>query len=81
MNLSRARKVLLAVQRNENRHLHVRRPANDFDVREMVQAGLLDASLSDGSQGSATVLGTLTEAGRRFLGTFPVNYRFCEARW
>ena len=77
MNVFRARKVLLAVQRH--RHLHVRRPENNSDVREMVQEGLLDADLSDGSEGSATVLGTLTDAGRSFLHTFPVKYRFCDA--
>jgi len=80
MNLFRARRVLLAVQRDENRRLRVRRPGNISDVREMVQEGLLDANLNDGSEGSATVLGTLTDAGRRFLQTFPVKYRFCVMR-
>jgi hypothetical protein len=80
MNVFRARRVLLAVQRDETRHLRVRRPENNSDVCEMVQEGLLDANLSDGSEGSATVLGTLTDAGRRFLQTFPVKYRFCDAR-
>jgi hypothetical protein len=80
MNLFRARRVLLAVQRDENRRLRVRRPGNISDVREMVQEGLLDANLNDGCEGSGTVLGTLTDAGRRFLQTFPVKYRFCAAR-
>jgi hypothetical protein len=80
MNVFRARRILLAVQRDENRHLRVRRPGNISDVREMVQEGLLDANLNDGSEGFATVLGTLTDAGRRFLQTFPVKYRFCAAR-
>lgn len=81
MNVFRARRVLLAVQRHKNRHLSVRRPENNADVREMVQDGLLDANLSDGSDGSPTVLGTLTEAGRKFLQAFPLHYRFCGARW
>jgi hypothetical protein len=80
MNLFRAQKALLAIQRQESRHLRVRRAANDADVRELVQAGLLDAALSDGSAGSATVLMRLTDAGRRFLQIFPARYRFCEAR-
>jgi hypothetical protein len=80
MNLFRARRVLLAVQRDENRHLRVRRPGNISDVREMVQEGLLAANLNDDPKGSVTVLGTLTDAGRRFLQTFPVKYRFCAAR-
>ena len=80
MNVFRARRVLLAVQRDENRHLRVRRLGNISDVREMVQEGLLDANLTDGSEGSGTVLGTLTDAGRRFLQTFPATYRFCAAR-
>ncbi|HEY2713760.1 MAG TPA: hypothetical protein VGI60_14695 [Chthoniobacterales bacterium] len=44
----------------------------------MVEAGLLNAELSDGSAQSATVLGTLTDGGRRFLQIFPANYRFCD---
>ena len=80
MNLFRAQKALLAVQRVGNRHLRVRRPQNDADVREMVQAGLVDAALSDDSHQSATVLMRLTDAGRRFLQLFPAKYRFCEAR-
>lgn len=80
MNVFRARKVLLAVQRDENRHLCVRRPENNSDVRELVQEGLLDANLSDASEGSTMVLGAVTDAGRRFLQTFPVKYRFCEVR-
>ena len=80
MNLFRAQKALRAVQRRENRQLRVRRPANAEDVREMVQAGLVDAALSDGSSESPTVLMQLTDAGRRFLQMFPSRYRFCEAR-
>ena len=80
MNLFRAQKALRAVQRREHRRLRVHRAANDADVREMVQAGLIDAALGDGSSGSATVLMTLTDAGRRFLQMFPSRYRFCEAR-
>ena len=80
MNLVRAQKALLAIQRCEHRHLCVRRPANDAEIREMVKEGLVSATLSDGSRGSATVLGTLTDAGRRFLQIFPTNYRLCDAR-
>ena len=80
MNLARARKALLAVQRCEHRHLRVRRAANDADVREMVEEGLLEAALSNDPRKSATVVGTLTDAGRRFLQLFPARYRFCEAR-
>ncbi len=79
MNLARAQKALLAVQRHENRHLRVRRAKNDADVRELVHAGLLNAELSDGASQSETVLGTLTDAGRRFLKIFPARYRFCDA--
>jgi hypothetical protein len=80
MNLARARKALLAIQRHEHRHLRVRRPANDADVREMVQEGLVSAELSDDSRESATVLGALTDAGRCFLQIFPARFRFCDAR-
>jgi hypothetical protein len=80
MNLFRARRVLLAIQRREQRHLQVRRPENKSDVSELVQEGLLDANLGDGVAGCATVPGPLTDAGRKFLLKFPARYRFCEAR-
>ena len=80
MNLARTQKALLAVQRRQNQHLRVRRPANNADVREMVEAGLLNAKLSDGSRESPTVLETLTDAGRKFLQVFPARYRLCDAR-
>lgn len=80
MNLARARKALLAVQRCERRHLRVQRPANDAHVRELVQEGLLEAAFSDDPRQSATLVGTLTDAGREFLQLFPARYRFCEAR-
>lgn len=79
MNLLRAQKALLAVQRNEARRLRVHRAENEADVREIVQAGLLNAELSDGSSQSVTVLGSLTSSGRRFLRVFPARYRFCAA--
>ena len=78
MNLARARKALLAVARREHRHLEIRRPANDADVREMVEEGLVEATLSDASRNSPTVVRRLTDAGRRFLGIFPAGYRFCR---
>jgi hypothetical protein len=80
MNLARAQKALLAIERHGQRHLRVRRAANDADVREMVQEGLLCASLSDDSSRSPIVLGSITDAGRRFLQIFPSRFRLCEQR-
>jgi hypothetical protein len=80
MNLVRAQKALLAMQRHHDRHLRVRRPVNQADVREMVREGLVSTTSSDGSPESATVLGTLTDAGLRFLQMFPARFRFCDAR-
>jgi DNA-binding MarR family transcriptional regulator len=81
MNLARTQRALLAVQRREQQeHLHVRRPRNEADVREMVEAGLLNVTFGNGSHESQTVIDTVTEAGQRFLRTFPSTYRFCEAR-
>ena len=80
MNLFRAQKALLAVQRREHRQLRVRRAENTADVREMVAAGLIDATVSDDSSEAPTVLMQLTDAGRRFLQMFPSRYRLCEAR-
>lgn len=79
MNLARAQKALRAVQRRQNRHLHVRRAVNDADVRELVAAGLLEASFADGSRGSSTILDRVTAGGDKFLKVFPAGYRFCEA--
>ncbi len=79
MNLARAQKALLAIQRCEHRQLHVRRAANEDDVREMVREGLVSATLSDSLEFD-TVLGTVTDAGRRFLQMFPARFRFCDAR-
>ena len=80
MNLFRAQKALLAVERIDKRPLRIRRPENNADIREMVEAGLVDAALSDVSTESTPVLMQLTDAGRRFLQIFPARYRFCEAR-
>jgi|KBSMisStaDraftv2_1062788.scaffolds.fasta_scaffold1589305_1 hypothetical protein len=66
------------MQRRENRPLRVHRPENDNDVREMVEEGLIIAVLSDGSEHSATVLDSVTDAGRRFLQIFPAGYRLCD---
>ena len=78
MNLARVQEALLAMQRCEDRTLQVRRPRNESDVREMAGAGLIEATLGDGTPGSVTSIEAVTEAGRKFLQTFPANYRFCE---
>ncbi len=80
MNLARTRTALLAIQRYDHRALRIWRGRNESDVREMADAGLITASMSDGSPGSLTSASAITEAGRHFLGMFPAGYRFCEAR-
>ena len=79
MNLARTRTALLAIQRYEDRALRIWRSRNEEDVREMADAGLINASLSDGSPGSFTCASAVTEAGRHFLRIFPAGYRFCDA--
>ncbi len=79
MNLARTRAALLAIQRYERRALRVWRSRNEADIREMADAGLIDASLSDGLPGSLTCTCAITEAGRHFLRIFPRGYRFCDA--
>jgi hypothetical protein len=51
---------------------------NVADVRELVQAGLIEATFGDGSAGSETAIARVTEAGHRFLRTFRAGYRFCD---
>ena len=80
MNLARTRAALLAIQRYDRRALRIWRSGNEADVREMADAGLIDALLSDGSPGSLTSASAITEAGRQFLRIFPAGYRFCDAR-
>jgi hypothetical protein len=80
MNLLRAQQVLLALKRCDERALRIQRTANEAAVREIAGAGLIEATLADGSPGSVTSTGAVTEAGRRFLHAFPLSYRFCEAR-
>jgi hypothetical protein len=79
MNLARTRTALLAIQRSEHRALRIWRNRNESDVREMVEAGLIRASVSNGSPGSLTSASAITEAGRQFLRLFPAGYRFCDA--
>jgi len=55
MNLFRTQKALLAVQRREQRQLWIHRAANEVDVREMVQEGLLTATFGGISPHSAIV--------------------------
>ena len=78
MLLVQIRKTLLAAARR-NTGLRVCRMRNVADVRELVQAGLLEATFGDGSAGSETAIGTVTEAGHQFLRTFRAGYRFCDA--
>jgi uncharacterized protein YaeQ len=79
MNLARTRTALLAIQRYEHRALRIWRSRNEADVREMAAAGLISASLGDGSPESLTSASAITEAGRQFLRIFPTGYRFCDA--
>ena len=78
MRLVRIQKTLLAAERHKHRSLCVRRQQNEADVRELVSAGLLEATFSNGSPGSVTAIRGLTEVGQRFLRTFRAGYRFCD---
>ena len=77
MLLAQIRKTLLAADRRST-SLRVRRMRNVADVRELVQAGLLEGTFGDESAGSETTIGTVTHAGHQFLRTFRVGYRFCD---
>ena len=78
MRIVQIRKTLLAASRRKGSSLHVRRAPNEADVRELVRAGLLEATFGDGASGSLTTIGTVTAAGDQFLRTFRAGYRFCE---
>ena len=78
MRIVQIQKTLLAASRRKGSSLHVRRAPNEADVRELVRAGLLEATFADGAPGSLTTIRTVTEAGYQFLRTFRIGYRFCD---
>jgi hypothetical protein len=70
MNLPYAHKLLVAANQQRHGFLRIRRRQADRQVRLMAEAGLDDATLSDGKTKSFTAINRLTDLGRAFLRAF-----------
>ena len=70
MNLSFVHKLLAAADTKRYGFLKVRGQHAEREVRLMAAAGLVQATLNDGKEGSFTAITRLTPAGDTFLRTF-----------
>ncbi len=70
MNLPYAFKLLLAANQQPHGFLKIRGRHADREVRLMAEAGLVDATLSDGKDESFTAINHLTDLGHTFLRAF-----------
>lgn len=70
MNLSYVHKLLLAADQQGHDPFPIRGRRADREVRLMIKAGLVDATLSNGKDESFTTINCLTDLGRTFLRAF-----------
>lgn len=70
MNLLYAHKLLVAASEQRHGFLRIRGRHADHQVRLMAEAGLVEATLSDGKPKSFTAINRLTDFGRTFLRAF-----------
>ena len=70
MNLDDVNAILVATTEQPHGFLKIADPKLEPEVREMVEAGLITATLNDGKTGSFTAVNSVTEAGLRFLRVF-----------
>jgi hypothetical protein len=70
MNLALVYKLLLATTQQRHGFLKLADPWADDDVQQMVQAGLVKATLNDGKTGGFTSINEVTVAGHAFLRIF-----------
>jgi hypothetical protein len=68
MNLPRVYQLLLALPRHGI--LKITDVTAENDVREMANAGLVEATLNDGKEGAFTTINSVTVAGQAFLLSF-----------
>jgi hypothetical protein len=67
MNLARTYQLLIAIGKQRHGFLEITDPEVKNDVREMARAGLVEATLNDGKEGSCTASYSMTAAGQAFL--------------
>jgi hypothetical protein len=70
MNLNYVRKLLIAADEQRHGFLQIRNRRADHEVRLMAEAGLIDATLSDGQDESFTAVNRVTDLGHAFLRAF-----------
>ena len=70
MNLDTVHAILSATNSQPYGFLKIVDPRLDPEVRQMMEAGLISATLSDGKPDSYTVIKSVTESGLRFLRVF-----------
>jgi hypothetical protein len=70
MNLDLAHAILIATTRQPYGFLKIVNPTLVPEVREMAEAGLIKATISDGKPGSFTAVNSVTEDGLKFLRVF-----------
>jgi hypothetical protein len=70
MNLLYAHKLLVAASARPHGFLRIHGRHADHQVRLMAEAGLVEATLSDGKTKSFTSINRLTDFGRTFLRAF-----------
>jgi hypothetical protein len=70
MNLRFTYQLLTAADEQRHGFIKLRGIQADHEVRLMAQAGLVEATLDDGKEGSFTSINRVTETGQTFLRTF-----------
>jgi hypothetical protein len=70
MNLEDVHAILVATNEQPHGFLKIANPKLEPTVREMAEAGLITATLSDGKAGSFTAVNRITDGGRQFLRVF-----------
>lgn len=70
MNLAYVHRLLVAADQQRHGFLQIRGRKADHEVRLMAEAGLVDATLSNGKGKSFTVINRLTNLGHEFLRAF-----------
>jgi hypothetical protein len=70
MNLDDVHAILVATTEQPHGFLKIANPKLEPTVREMVEAGLITATLSDGKAGSFTAVNRVTDGGRQSLRVF-----------
>ena len=70
MNLDDVHAILVATTEQPHGFLKIANPKLEPTVQELVEAGLITATLSDGKAGSFTAVNSVTEGGRKFLRVF-----------